>query len=107
MTFYIKQNDTRPNLAANLFDGDGSIPSLDGASVVFKMRKSGSTTATVNSAAVVTNASKGEVTYTWSASDTATVGSYEGEFEVTYSGGGVQTFPNNQYINIEITDDIA
>ena len=102
MTFYIKQNDTRPNLAANLFDGDGSIPS-----VVFKMRKSGSTTATVNSAAVVTNASKGEVTYTWSASDTATVGSYEAEFEVTYSGGGIQTFPNNQYINIEITDDIA
>lgn len=107
MTFYIKQNDTRPNIAATLIDGDGSVASLDGSTVVFKMRKVGETSTTVNSSAVVTNASGGVVTYTWSASDTATVGSYQGEFEVTYSGGGVQTFPNNDYIPIEIIDDIA
>ena len=107
MTFYIKQNDTRPAITATLIDGDGSLAALTGATVVFKMRKVGETSVTVNSSATVTSVDNAEVTYTWSASDTSTVGSYEGEFEVTYSSGGVQTFPNSGYIEIEIVDDIA
>jgi hypothetical protein len=107
MTFYIKQNDTKPAIAATLIDSDGSIPSLTGATVSFKMRKVGEASATVDSSASVTSADNAEVTYAWIASDTATVGSYEGEFEVTYSTGGIQTFPNNGYIEIEIVDDIA
>jgi len=107
MTFYIKQNDTRPAITATLIDGDGSLAALTGATVVFKMRKVGGTAVTVNSSATVTSVDNAEVTYTWSASDTSTVGSYEGEFEVTYSSGGVQTFPNSGYIEIEIVDDIA
>ena len=107
MTFFIKQNDTRPAITATLIDGDGSLASLSGATVVFKMRKVGSTSATVDSSASITSTANSEVTYTWSGSDTATVGSYEGEFQVTYSSGGVQTFPNSGYIQIEIVDDIA
>mgnify|MGYP002626463953 FL=1 len=107
MTFYIKQNDTRPTITATLIDGDGSLAALTGATVSFKMRKVGSTSATVDSSASVTSIANGEVTYTWSASDTATVGSYEGEFQVTYSSGGIQTFPNSGYIEIEVVDDIA
>lgn len=107
MTFYIKQNDTRPTITATLIDGDGSLASLTGATVSFKMRKVGETAATVDSSASVTSTTNAEVTYTWSSSDTATVGSYEGEFQVTYSSGGVQTFPNSGYIDIEIVDDIA
>lgn len=107
MTFYIKQNDTRPIITATLIDGDGSTVNLDGASVAFKMRKVGATSSTVDAAATVADAAKGKVTYTWLAADTSTVGEYEGEFQVTYAGGGIQTFPNNKYIDIEITDDIA
>lgn len=107
MTFFIKQNDTRPIISATLIDGDGSNVNLDGATVKFIMRKVGATSATTDASATIADATKGKVTYSWSASDTATVGSYEGEFEVTFAGGGVQTFPNNRYIDIEITDDIA
>lgn len=107
MTFFIKQNDTRPIISATLIDGDGSSVNLDGATVKFIMRKASATAATTDAAATVADAAKGKVTYTWVAADTATVGSYEGEFQVTYSGGGIQTFPNNRYIDIEITDDIA
>ena len=107
MAFNIKQNDTRPIISATLIDGDGSIVNLDGATVSFKMRQAGQTTAKVNASATVADAAKGKVTYTWSASDTDTVGDFEGEFQVTYAGGGIQTFPNNKYIEIEITDDIA
>ena len=45
--------------------------------------------------------------YIWDAADTATVGSYQAEFEVTFAGGAVETFPNNGYIRVEITDDIT
>lgn len=107
MAFNIKQNDTLPVITATLFDVNGSIVNLDGATVSFKMRQAGSTTAKVNASAAVADAAKGKVTYSWSASDTDTVGEFEGEFQVTYSGGGIQTFPNNKYIEIEITDDIA
>jgi len=107
MAFYIKQNDTRPIISATLIDGDGSSVNLDGATVAFKMRKVGATASTVDAAATIADATKGKVTYTWVAADTATVGEYEGEFQVTYAGGGIQTFPNNKYIEIEITDDIA
>lgn len=106
MAFHIKQNDTRPIMAATLIDGDGNVANLDGATVLFKMRQAGETTVKVNASAAIADATKGKVTYTWSAADTNTVGEFEGEFEVTYAGGGVQTFPNNKYIEIEITDDI-
>jgi hypothetical protein len=107
MTFYIKQNDTKPILSATLINGDGSVASLSGATVLFKMRKSGETSPTVDSSATISDAANGQVVYSWSASDTTTVGSYEGEFQVTYADSGIQTFPNSRYIEIEIVDDIA
>lgn len=108
MSFYIKQNDTRPTMSATLIDANGSSVDLTGATVSLKMRKSGETSAVslAGTASVVT-ADKGKVQYVWAAADTATVGSYEGEFEVTFSGGAIQTFPNDRYIDIEIVDDIA
>lgn len=107
MTFYIKQNDTRPILSATLVNSDGSAPDLTGSTVVFKMRKYGESSTKVDAAAAVTGATTGVVQYTWSASNTDTVGSYEAEFQVTFSGGGIQTYPNNRYIDVEIVDDIA
>ena len=47
------------------------------------------------------------VQYNWVAADSNTIGTYTAEFEVTYPDTTVETFPNNGYIRIEITDDIA
>jgi len=107
MTVYIKQNDTSPALTGQLFNPDGSNPDLDGATVKFIMRSTAGGAAKVDSSATIITASTGNVKYVWSAANTDTVGSYEGEFEVTFSGGAVQTYPNKGYIKIEVVDDLA
>lgn len=107
MAFFIKQNDTSPALQATLKDGLGAVVDLTGASIRFHMRKTGDTTAKVDAAAVIENADNGLVYYSWVAADTDTIGSYEAEFEVTFTGGEIETFPNNRFIEVEITDDIA
>jgi hypothetical protein len=105
-TFYIKQNDTSPALRAQLKDGDDVPIVLTGASIRFHMRTLAGAAA-VDAAATIVTAANGIVQYNWQAADTATVGSYQAEFEVTYSDTTIETFPNSGYIRVEITDDIA
>lgn len=107
MTFYIKQNDTSPAMLATLQDADGNAVNITGSAVRFHMRPIGSTQATIDQAAVIVTPLSGIVQYNWQASDTAAVGSYQVEFEVTYADASVETFPNDGYIRVEITDDIA
>ena len=107
MTFFIKQNDTSPTLDATLKDANDAAVDLTGATVRFHMRKVGKGAAVVDSAATIIGALTGQVRYAWSASDTALIGTYNGEFEVTYSDNSVETFPNNGFISIEVTDDLA
>ena len=108
MTFAIKQNDTLPTLSATLKDADDAVVSLAGATMWFHMRRVGSGTASVDSAAVVIgDGSAGKVRYNWSASDTASLGTHEGESEVTFADSTVETFPNNGFFSITVTDDLA
>jgi hypothetical protein len=108
MTFYIKQNDTSPKIRATLKDGDGDVINLEGSNVRFHMREVGGTTTVTDAAAtIVSPASGGVVQYAWVVADTDTVGSYQAEFEVEYGDGSIETFPNNGYIRVEITDDIT
>lgn len=107
MTFYVKQNDTSPAMLATLQDANGAAVNILGATIRFHMRAIGSTQTKVNSAATIVNAATGEVRYNWSASDTNTVGAFQAEFQVTYADGKIETFPNDGYIPVEITDDIA
>jgi hypothetical protein len=87
--------------------GDGIVVELPGATVRFHMRPIGSASTTVDAAASIYDYDAGQVSYAWSASDTATAGLYEAEFEVTNTDGTIETFPNNSYISIEVTDDIT
>jgi len=107
MTFYVKQNDTSPSILATLKDAAGAAVSLAGASVRLHMRKIGFTQVTVDQAATIVTAASGEVRYDWVAADTAAVGSYEAEIEITNSDASIETFPNDGFIRVEITDDIA
>lgn len=108
MAFYIKQNDTSPSIRAILKDGDEVPIDLTGATVRFHMRTIGGATVKVDAdAEVVSPTTAGIVQYDWGNGDTDTVGTYQAEFEVTLDGGAVETFPNNGYITIEITDDIT
>lgn len=107
MTFNVKQNDTSPAMLATLQDAAGAAVSIVGASVRFHMRPIGSSQIKVDAAAVIVTALDGIVRYDWQASDTAVVGSYQAEFEVTYADASIETFPNDGYIQVEIIDDIT
>ncbi len=109
-TFYIKQNDTASFLTRDLKDAFGSPVNVTGASVVFSMRvKPAGTMKITRQDGVVVNAGIGRVRYEWASdgSDTNTADEYEGEFQVTYADGKIQTFPNDGHIPIVITDDIG
>jgi hypothetical protein len=103
---YMKQGDTKPDLELTFLDGNGSAVDLTGATVVFSMRRAGTVVISEQACTLVTAAS-GEAKYVWQAGDTDTAGVYEGEAEVTFSGGGVETWPNSKHIRIEITPQIA
>lgn len=107
MAFNIKQNDTSPSLGAQLLDGSKQIIDLTGASVRFHMKIAGGSAVAVDGAATVSNAAEGRVQYEWAAGDTTTAANYQGEFEVTYPNGTVETFPNSGYIVVRVIPEIA
>jgi len=61
----------------------------------------------VNAAATITDAATGKVSYTPIATDTNTPGDYLVEWQVTFSGGAVETFPNSDWQKVRVKDDIA
>ena len=107
MTFYIKQNDTSPSLRAALKDSDNIAINLTDATVRFHMKSLEDNTVVVDAdATVVVPATSGIVQYDWSSGDTATAGSYQGEFQVTFAGGAIETFPNKTNISISIKPEL-
>jgi len=107
-TFNIKQNDDRPLLDAFLRDDRDRPVDLTGATVLFHMRLATDNSVKINGGSVtVVAATAGSVRYTFTTSNTDTAGIYEAEFQVTFSDGTVQTFPNDGYITIVITDDVV
>jgi Rib/alpha/Esp surface antigen-like repeat protein len=107
MTFNLKQNDTSPQISAILQDGAGTAIDLTGANVRFHMKRIGAATASVDANATIVNDNAGSVKYVWISADTSVAGTYQAEFEVTYTDGSVETFPNDTSIAIEIVEDLA
>lgn len=110
MTFKITQNDTSPSLATTLLAEGEPIDLSDATAVRFLMEDRYERLVIdddLSGSVRFLDASNGEVEYTFSASDTQTVGSYHAEFEVTYNNGSIETFPSNGKIDIEIVEEIA
>ena len=107
-TFYIKQNDTASFITRDLKDAFGAPVNVTGATVKFSMRvKPAGTVKVDDQDAVIVTAGTGRVRYEWTAANTNTADEYEGEFQVTYANGKIQTFPNDGHIPIVVTDDIG
>ena len=106
--FYIKQNDTRPAITANLTDANDAAVNLTGSTVKFNMRVDPAGTTKVSLQGVtIEDAEAGQVSYAGTSSDTDTADDYEAEFQVTFAGGAVQTFPGRNWIAVHVIDDIA
>jgi hypothetical protein len=61
----------------------------------------------VDRAAVIVTPADGTVRYDWQAGDTAPAGRFLAEFEVTYSDGAIETFPNAGALVVRIDPDLA
>jgi hypothetical protein len=105
--FYWKQGDTAPAIAEQLFDGLGAVVNLTGASVKFMMWGPGDAAVKVNAAATITDAPNGKVSFTPTSTHTDTPGDYIVEWQVTFGGGAVETFPNGDWQKVRVKDDIA
>jgi len=107
-TFFIKQNDDRPHLDAFLRDDKDRPVDITGASVKFHLRSLADNSVKITDGSVsVTNATEGAVRFEWTTTNTNTSGNYQGEFQVTFADATVESFPNNGYIKVVITDDVA
>lgn len=95
MTEKIKlvQNDTRPALVTTLTDEtNGLAVNITGATVRMKFRAVGATVLTDTLVGTVTDGANGLCLFNWSAlSLSGTPGDYEGEIEITFADGKVQT----------------
>jgi hypothetical protein len=92
----IRQGDTSRPVRARAFDADGFIDlTVFTGGIVFRMTGA----ATVQGAA--TGDADGNLSYTFAAGETDTVGEYEAVFVATDGSGKVQTFP--QATNLRVT----
>lgn len=105
--FSIKAHDRLPSIQAQLFSGNDPVNLSTATTVFFTMRLVGSTgTPKVDTAATIVDAINGIVRYDWVDADTANPGSYEAEWEVTWTGGKKQTFPTLTYHTVDILADL-
>ncbi len=94
----MKRGDTAPPLRAQLLR-NGVPVQLSGTTVMLNF--SGN-----KNPCTIVDAENGIIEYRWQVGDTSVTGVYRAEIEVTYSDGGVETFPNNDYIEITIFESV-
>ena len=105
-TFYIKRGDTSPAIRYAL---SPTTVVLTGATVRFQMRarrSRGGATVIDAVAVVVTATGTPTVEYQWQAGNTANAGIFEAEFQVTYADGRNETFPNDGFISVKVSEDV-
>jgi hypothetical protein len=112
--FSIKTGDTASNIYATLENSGGTPVDIQGASVIFKMSPISGGTTTVAEAAInaqvgagTLDGTIGDVIYSWGTTTVPTTsGLYIAEWEVTFTNGSVQTYPNDGYQLIGVTGDL-
>lgn len=104
--FYIKKGDTSPAIEGTLLDGNGDAVNLTGATLAFIYKRTDDALPVERVATIVTAAS-GTVKYEWVEEDTATATYMTAEWEVTFQGGFIATFPNDGNLIIRVGEEIG
>ena len=105
MTFTIKQNDTRKPLKVELSDYNGLVD-LTGCTVRFLMTTH-NYKLIIDQKAEIRDAINGQVWHVFGFGDTNQPGVFRGEFEVTFPDFKKETFPEDDYILININKDLG
>ncbi len=103
MEFKTKAGDTRNALLATLTTASGATPT-DVDTVFFRMSNTLFTNL-INRAVDIE--ALPEVGVIFTPAEVAVAGKYYGEFLLTYTDGKVETFPNVEYIEIEIQKNVG
>lgn len=111
-TYVIKKGDTAPAVADTLLDSNGNAVNLTSATVKFHMSTWNLQTVVISNGSVTgpnggSLDSTGEVQYVWQSADTLTAGVYRAEWQVTFAGGAIETWPDDGYAVVNITADLA
>lgn len=111
-TYVVKKRDTAPVVSDTLLDGDGVAVNLSGATVAFHMTDWTRSTVVIASGSATGPSggaldSSGVVEYAWQTNDVAAAGIYRAEWQVTFAGGKVETWPNDGMAVVEIVEDLA
>jgi len=107
--FYLKRGDTSPAIKYQLQDHDGNAVDISGAEVRFIMEDHSGTVIIdddTNGNVSIIDATNGQVKYDWQSSDTRSSGFFLAEWEVTFSNGAVETWPNSHTLDIQIKNDL-
>lgn len=90
--FTVKQGDTLPSLIEALYDDNGDLLDLDGATIELHLSDLHGNPVLISTDVVVVD--DGTVRYDWSTGDTDTAGSYRREWQCTLASGEIVTVPN-------------
>lgn len=105
--YVVKAHDQLPSVQAALTTATGPVDLTEATGVSFIMQPTAGGATKVNAAAVIVSpATSGVVRYDWAVGDTNTAGDYQGEWQVTWTGGRKQTFPTVGYHSITIAPDL-
>lgn len=104
----LKQNDTYPYLRGKALDEEGTMD-LTEASSIKVILKNGETVIEGEVEVLESDPEGYTWQYKWEAADTATLGEFKCEIEITWDAEGkkIQTIPNSGYAIVEIVDDLA
>jgi len=106
-TFYIKQNDELPALQITVtLDGVAYDLSAATALTFSMMDQDGVAKIAEVAAAFVTDGTDGKLIYQWVDGDTDEVGTFDGEFELTFAAGQL-SIPNREHLTIEIIEELV
>jgi hypothetical protein len=102
----LKRGDTAPRFRARVLDGTTPLSLIAAASVKLLMKGNG-----ISLALPVTiepqTGNDGWVYRNWAATDLAVAGVYQGELEVTWGDGTIQTFPGDSTFTILVSQDLG
>jgi hypothetical protein len=105
--FYMKAGDTLPTLDSTLLDPEDHPRDLTDATVHLHLRVPGATTPVLVDTATVLSGVNGTVRYTWPAPQALAPGIYQGEWQVTFEDGNVETFPNYGFFHVVIAEAVS
>jgi len=107
VVFDIKRNDTKPYLAVQLLEANGSAVNLTtGSYIFFNLGTNDNNFSPVLSGnATITGSATGNVEYHWGPGETNRSGLFLGEFEVTFNDSTVLTLPSDHSLFVKINED--